>query len=160
LLPVVLDADLHVEPRVPTLGVAQLRLPGDETRHGLMSANGHDGLLLISGSQLVVAAVSGRCAPALRPWCQGAGRRRRAAGAGRSLGGWAASGRSGPAGRSVSLGGGERGGVPPLPQGRVRMRSGGKIETRRRERWFDRGARSPRVTLLVYSSRSPLSVDR
>src|SRR5699024_7706164 len=147
LLPVVLDADLHVEPRVPTLGVAQLRLRGDETRNGLMSANGHDGLLLISGSQLVVAAVSGRCAPALRPWCQGAGRRRRASSSVRSLRSWAASERSGQARRSVTMGGVERSRVAPVPGGGVGVRSGGRVERRRMEGWVGWGARSRRLTV-------------
>ena len=45
-----------------------------------------------------------------------------------------ASGRVGQAVRSVMIGGAERSRVTPVPKGRVRMRSGGRIGTRRTER--------------------------
>ena len=58
------------------------------------------------------------------------------------------------------MGGAERSMVMPVPNGSVRMRSGGRIGTRRIERWLERVPWSPRVTLSVYSSRSPMRVER
>mgnify|MGYP000300989890 CR=1 FL=1 len=50
----------------------------------------------------------------------------------------AASPRFGQGFRSVMIGAVERRRMTPVPNGRVRMRSGGKIGTRRTERWFER----------------------
>ena len=41
------------------------------------------------------------------------------------------------------MGGAERSRVIPVPKGRVRMRSGGRIGIRRTERWFERVPLAP-----------------
>lgn len=56
--------------------------------------------------------------------------------------------------------GAERSRITPVPKGMVRTRSGGRIGTRRTDRWLERDPRSPSVTESVYSSRSPMSVER
>lgn len=58
------------------------------------------------------------------------------------------------------MGGADRSKMTPMPNGNVRMRSGGRIGTRRMERWFERDPWSPSVTEWVNSSRSPISVER
>ena len=52
------------------------------------------------------------------------------------------------------MGGAERRRTIPVPKGKRRMWSGGRIGTRRMERWLERLPWSPRVMLSVYSSRS------
>ena len=58
------------------------------------------------------------------------------------------------------MGGADRSRMTPVPNGKVRIRSGGRIGTRRMERWLEREPWSPRVMESVNSSRSPISVER
>ena len=62
--------------------------------------------------------------------------------------------------RRATMGGAARSMISAVPNGRVRMVSGGMIGTRLTERCDERDPRSPTVEESVASSRSPMSVDR
>src|SRR5680860_791045 len=87
-------------------------------------------------------------------------RRRAASMAVRSDRSSAASRRAVQGRRSVTTGGALRSNTRAVPNGRVRIASGGMTGTRRMERWSEREPWSPTEMLSVRSSRSPMSAER
>src|SRR5699024_5022091 len=162
LAAVVLLPESGVEACLPAFGVGQLRVGGDEPREGFLRADSHrtDPFPDTQPQAGIAGARQVRARTHDRDYSSPVGRCSSTSSSRRSFFSRSASGRLGHGWRSVMIGGAARRSVTPVPNGRVLIRSGGRIATRRTERWFERVPWSPRVTESVYSSRSPIKVLR